>query len=30
MKKIFDTCMRELYGKIDLQMVEDPRSWEEV
>lgn len=26
----FQTCMRELYGKIELEHVQDPRSWEQI
>jgi Mg2+/Co2+ transporter CorC len=26
----FETCMRELYGKIELEHVQDPRSWEQI
>jgi hypothetical protein len=26
----FETCMRELYGKIELQHVEDPKEWEKI
>ena len=30
MQTIFDTCMKELYEKIDLHLVEDPRFWEQI
>jgi hypothetical protein len=26
----FETCMRELYDKIELEHVQDPRSWEQI
>jgi hypothetical protein len=26
----FETCMRELYHKIELKHVEDPKEWEKI